>query len=151
MAISYNPWREINDLAGQVFRAVSSEDRSMAMDLYRSEDVFVVKMDLPGVTPGSIDIDVDDRTLTVRAERTQEPLDTTNEKNVWLTRERSTGTYARQISLGTGLNVAGICADYADGVLTLTIPMAEEAKPRKIEVNTNKAAVDADVVNTNIA
>ncbi|MDR2620113.1 MAG: Hsp20/alpha crystallin family protein [Propionibacteriaceae bacterium] len=146
MAVSYNPWRELNDLAGQMFRAVSNEDRSMAMDLYRSGDVFVVKMDLPGVNPGSIDIDVDDRTLTVRAERTAEALDTTDDKNVWLTRERNYGTYARQISLGTGLNVAGITADYADGVLTLTIPMAEEAKPRKIEVNTQKPAVSDGIV-----
>ncbi|MDR0436432.1 MAG: Hsp20/alpha crystallin family protein [Propionibacteriaceae bacterium] len=143
MAINYSPWRELNDLAGQVFRAVSSEDRSMAMDLYRSGDVFVVKVDLPGVDPGSIDIDVDDRTLTVRAERAAEPLDTSEEKNVWLTRERNYGTYARQISLGTGLDVSGITADYADGVLTLTIPMAEEAKPRKIEVNTRRSTIES--------
>ncbi|MGN6754095.1 MAG: Hsp20/alpha crystallin family protein [Intrasporangium sp.] len=105
---------------------------AMPMDLYRSGDTFTVRMDLPGVDPGSIDIDVDDRTLTVRAERHQ---DEHTEDATWVSRERMVGTYARQLTLGRGLALDKISADYRDGVLTLTIPVAEEAKPRKINVS----------------
>jgi len=135
MTTPYNPFKDLDRLFNSVSRAVSSDVR-MPMDLYRSGDTFTVKMDLPGVVPASIDIDVDDRTLTVRAERQPEVIDSTEEKSGWVSRERSFGTYARQISLGSGLDLAKIEATYVDGVLTLTIPVAEEAKPRKIAVTT---------------
>jgi HSP20 family protein len=134
----FNPFREMDRLFNQVTRA--SDNRSMPMDLYRNGDQFTVKIDLPGVDPASIDIDVDDRTLTVRAERAAEAVETT-ETSGWVSRERSYGTFARQISLGRGLDVAAISADYTNGVLTLTIPVAEEAKPRKISVTTGSAPV----------
>lgn len=105
---------------------------AMPMDLYRSGDTFTVRMDLPGVDPQSIDIDVDDRTLTVRAERHQ---DEHAEGATWVSRERMSGTYARQLTLGRGLALDKISAEYRDGVLTLKIPVAEEAKPRKISVS----------------
>jgi len=133
-----NPFRDMDRLFNQVSRAVASEAHVMPMDLYRKGDEFTVKIDLPGVDPASIDIDVDDRTLTVRAERAAENVDT-DENNGWVSRERSYGTYARQISLGRGLDTTRIQASYNDGVLTLTIPVAEEAKPRKIAVNTSSA------------
>jgi len=136
MTTVYNPFRDLDRLVNSVQRAVSSDVR-MPMDLYRSGDTFTVKMDLPGVDPKSIDIDVDDRTLTVRAERAAEVVDSSEEKSGWVSRERSFGTYARQISLGTGLDLAKIEASYVDGVLALTIPVAEEAKPRKISVTTS--------------
>ncbi|MDR3106640.1 MAG: Hsp20/alpha crystallin family protein [Bifidobacteriaceae bacterium] len=135
----YDPFREINRLFGQLSRATASESRIVPMDLYRQGDVYVVKIDLPGVNPDSIDIDVDDRTLTIRAERPPIELDTNQEGNAWLSRERASGAYARQISLGTGLDLSKIDANYRDGVLTLTIPVAEEAKPRKITVRTDQA------------
>ncbi|MCL2316845.1 MAG: Hsp20/alpha crystallin family protein [Actinomycetia bacterium] len=141
MTTTYNPFRDMDRLFNQVARAVSVDGRTMPMDLYRSGDVFTVKMDLPGVDPASIDIDVDDRVLTVRAERAPEVVDTSDEKNGWVSRERSYGTYARQISLGSGLDLASIAASYTDGVLTLTIPVAEEAKPRKISVAVNPSSV----------
>jgi len=131
-----NPFRDMDRLFNQVSRAVASEAHVMPMDLYRKGDVFTVKIDLPGVDPASIDIDVDDRTLTVRAERAAEAVDT-DDNNGWVSRERSYGTYARQISLGRGLDTSKIEAAYTDGVLTLTIPVAEEAKPRKIAVSTS--------------
>ena len=127
----YDPFREIDRLFGQINRAATSENRTMPMDLYRQGDVYVVKIDLPGVSPESIDIDVDDRTLTIRAERRPVELDTSQEGNSWLSRERAAGTYARQISLGTGLDLSRIDANYRDGVLTLTIPVAEEASPAR--------------------
>ncbi len=132
-----NPFREMDRLFNQVSRAAAADSRMMPMDLYRKGDAFTVKIDLPGVDPASIDIDVDDRTLTVRAERPSEEIDTTDEKNGWVSRERGFGAYARQISLGRGLDTSHIEAGYADGVLTLTIPIAEEAKPRKISVATS--------------
>lgn len=112
---------------------------AMAMDLYRSGDTFTVLLDVPGVDPESIDIDVEDRTLTVRAERTAAPADVD-----WISRERGSGTYARQLTLGYGLDVAKITADYTNGVLTLTIPVAEEAKPRKIQVSTGSGSTSIE-------
>jgi HSP20 family protein len=109
----------------------SSAGAVMPMDLYRSGENFVARIDLPGVDPSSIDIDVEDRTLTVRAERPAPEV----EGAQWLSRERPTGTFARQLSLGRGLALDRIEADYRDGVLTLVIPVAEEAKPRKISVS----------------
>ena len=133
-----NPFREMDRLFNQVSRVVAGDSHMMPMDLYRQGDAFTVKVDLPGVDPASIDIDVDDRTLTVRAERTAETVDN-DENSGWVSRERSFGTYARQISLGRGLDTAHIAATYTDGVLTLTVPIAEEAKPRKIAVVTTPA------------
>lgn len=106
----------------------------MPMDLYREGESFVAHIDLPGVDPASIDIDVEDRTLTVRAER--QPVGGGDADGAtWLSRERPSGTFARQLSLGRGLALDRISADYQDGVLTLTIPVAEEAKPRKVTVS----------------
>ncbi len=123
-----DPFREIERLLGTAMRQAPSAV-AIPMDLYRSgDDAFVAKIDLPGVDPGSIDIDVDDRTLTVRAERRPEEAQ-------WLVRERPTGTFARQLTLGRGLATDRIEASYTDGVLTLTIPVAEESKPRKIQVS----------------
>ncbi|MDR2373641.1 MAG: Hsp20/alpha crystallin family protein [Bifidobacteriaceae bacterium] len=132
----FDPFREIDRLFGQVGQAAAAQARIMPMDLYRQGDVFVVKVDLPGVNSDSIDIDVDDRTLTIRAERPPVELDASDPNSTWLSRERTTGSFARQISLGTGLDLSRIDAGYHDGVLTLTIPVAEEAKPRKISVRT---------------
>ena len=146
MTTPYNPFRDLDRIFNTVTRTVASDVR-MPMDLYRDGDTFVVKMDLPGVDPKSIDIDVDDRTLTVRAERAAEKVDTA-EKSGWVSRERSFGTYARQISLGSGLDLGKIEASYVDGVLTLTIPVAEEAKPRKINVTINATS---EVIETNQA
>jgi len=139
MTSLYNPFKDLDRLFATASRVTS--DVRMPMDLYRTGDTFTVKMDLPGVDPSSIDIDVDDRTMTVRAERAPEVVDTSDEKNGWVSRERSFGTYARQISLGTGLDLAKIEANYVDGVLTLMIPVAEEAKPRKITVTTGAGQV----------
>lgn len=139
MTTSYNPFREMDRMFNLLSRPANS-DRSMPMDLIREGDQFIVKMDLPGVNPDTIDIDVDDRTLTVRAERAEHVVETDKENHQWLSRERSYGSYARQLTLGTGLNLANIEADYTDGVLTVTIPVAEEAKPRKIKVATNSAS-----------
>jgi HSP20 family protein len=103
---------------------------AMPMDLYRAGDHYVLHVDLPGADPGSIDVSVEDRTLTVRAERSGR----TETDVQWLARERATGTFVRQLTVGRGLALDRIEASYADGVLTLTIPVAEEAKPRRVEI-----------------
>lgn len=128
MPTRYDPFREFDRLFADALRAPASA--AMPMDLYRAGETFVATFDLPGVDPSSIDVDVEDRTLTVRAERRQK----TPGEVQWLSRERATGTVARQLTLGPGLALDKIEAGYADGVLTLTIPVAEEAKPRKIAV-----------------
>ncbi len=133
---TYDPFREIERMMSGTLRTPGSN--AMPMDLFRNGDDFVARIDLPGVNPESIDIDIDERTLTVRAERTAQ-----NDEGIkWLSRERPTGTFARQLTLGYGLAVDRIEADYADGVLTLTMPVSEESKPRKIQVaHKDEAAV----------
>ena len=130
MANRYDPFAELTSLLNSSLRQVPSSP-VMPLDLYREGDTFVASLDLPGVDPGSIDIDMEDRTLTIRAER-KAPQ---NEGLQWVTHERPTGTFARQMTLGYGLDLSNVVANYSDGVLTLTIPVAEEAKPRKIQVS----------------
>ncbi len=129
-----DPFRELERLMMGNLRAPAST--AMPMDIYRKGDTFFAHIDLPGVNPDSIDIDIDDRTLTVRAERAA----TADEGIKWLSRERPTGTFARQLTLGYGLAADRIEADYRDGVLTLTMPVSEESKPRKISVSHKDAA-----------
>lgn len=135
MATRFDPFREIDRLLGQVLTA----DRTsavMPMDLYRVGDHYLLNVDLPGVDPGSIDVNVEDQVLTIRAQRTAHTEDGVQ----WLAKERPYGTYARQIAVGRGLALEAIEATYTDGVLTLTIPVAEEARPHRIEVRHGEAA-----------
>ena len=105
--------------------------RFMPMDLCKIDDHYVLTADLPGVDPGSVDIDVDNGTLTISAHRTARSEDSAQ----WLANERFFGKYRRQLSLGDGIDTAAISATYENGVLTVTIPVAERAKPRRIEVS----------------
>lgn len=104
--------------------------RFMPMDLYKLDDHYVLTADLPGVDPGSVDLNVDNGVLTVSAQRTA-PSD---EGVAWLTSERFYGTYRRQLTLGDGIDTTAISARYDNGVLSVTIPVAEKAKPRRIEI-----------------
>lgn len=139
MARTFDPFREMDRLFSDVTRTPATV--AVPMDLYRDGDSYVVAVDLPGVDPASIDIDVDDSTLTIRAERSAK----TAEGVQWLSRERAMGTFARQLTLGHGLATDRISANYTDGVLSLTIPVAETAKPRKIEVRHGSSAVEGKV------
>ncbi|MFI8527286.1 Hsp20/alpha crystallin family protein [Promicromonospora sukumoe] len=130
MATYWDPFHEMDRLFGS-FASNARQSGALPMDLFRTGDHYVLSMDLPGVDPGTIDVSVEDRTLTVRAERTQRSGDDAQ----WLVRERPTGTFARQLTVGRGLALDRISASYTDGVLSLTIPVSEEAKPRKIEVS----------------
>src|SRR5262245_4226505 len=100
-------------LLGQVL-AADRASATMPMDLYRSGDHYVLHVDLPGVDPGTVDVNVEDRTLTIRAQRSPR----TEQDVQWLAKERPTGTYARQLTVGRGLALDAISATYSDGVLT---------------------------------
>jgi HSP20 family protein len=124
----WDPFQEMDRLFGS-FALHQRNAPAMPMDLFREGDHFVLAVDLPGVDPGTVDVSCEDQTLTIRAERTAR-----SGEGRWLVRERPSGTFARQLTLGRGLAMDKVSASYADGVLTLTIPVSEEAKPRRIEV-----------------
>jgi HSP20 family protein len=130
MATYWDPFQEMDRLFS-TFAGNARQSGGMPMDLFRTGDHYVLSMDLPGVDPGTIDVSVEDRTLTIRAERTQR----SDGEAQWLVRERPAGTFARQLTVGRGLALDSISASYADGVLSLTIPVSEDAKPRKVEVS----------------
>ncbi|HWU45133.1 MAG TPA: Hsp20/alpha crystallin family protein [Humibacter sp.] len=128
MAMNFDPFRELDRVAGALFE--NRGPRLMPMDLYRDGDTYVLNADLPGIDPGSVDIDVDGQLLTIRAERTL----TSGDGVKWLSRERQSGSFLRQLNLGQGIDTERISAHYDNGVLSVTIPVSERAKPRKIEV-----------------
>ena len=126
---TYDPFRDFDRLASSLMEGRRGP-RRMPMDLYRDGDHYVLTADLPGIDPGSVDIDVDGQLLTIRAERTL----TTGEGVKWITREREAASFLRQLNLGQGIDTERIAASYSNGVLSVTIPVSEQAKPRKIEV-----------------
>jgi HSP20 family protein len=129
MLMRTDPFREFDRLAQQVFS--SARPAAMQMDAYRSGDDFIVHFDLPGIDPESIDLDVERNVLNVRAER-RSPAPEGAEVVVT---ERPTGTFTRQLFLGETLDTERIDASYDAGVLTLRVPVAEQAKPRRIEIS----------------
>ena len=133
MATRLDPFRELDRLMSSVLS--NNDSAAMPMDLFRDGDHYVLSMDLPGADPGTIDVSVEDRTLTIRAERSPR-----TESVDWLVRERPTGTYARQLTLGRGLALDQIDGAYRDGVLSLTIPVSEQARPRRVEIRHEGAA-----------
>ncbi|MDQ3885819.1 MAG: Hsp20/alpha crystallin family protein [Actinomycetota bacterium] len=133
MLMRTDPFRELDRLAQQMFgyNGTSSRPAAMPMDAYRQGDQFVVQFDLPGADPSSIDLDVERNVLTVKAERT--PI-YGEDVEVQVT-ERPRGMFSRQLFLGDTLDAERIEAHYDAGVLTLRIPVAEQAKPRKIQIS----------------
>jgi HSP20 family protein len=128
----FDPFRDLDRLAERMFSTATDMGqamRAMPLDVFRAGDHYLMLCDLPGIDPGSIDVSVDGRVLTVRAERSAR-----SDEVEWLTRERPTGTFVRQVTVGSGLDLDHIEASYTDGVLALSIPVAEQAKPRKISV-----------------
>ncbi|WP_304523541.1 Hsp20/alpha crystallin family protein [Aeromicrobium duanguangcaii] len=128
MIRSTDPFREFDRLTQQLF-GTTNRPAVMPMDAWREGDTFVVEFDLPGVSKESIDLDIERNVLTVRAERVVGNGD-------WemLATERARGMFSRQLVLGDNLDLDRIEAAYDDGVLRLSIPVAERAKPRKIEI-----------------
>jgi len=132
MLMRTDPFRDFDRLAQQVLGSgTTSRPAVMPMDAWRQGDTFVIEFDLPGVQPDTVDIDVERNVLTLRAERSARNGD-------WelLANERPTGLFSRQLVLGDNLDLERIEASYDAGVLRLVVPVAERAKPRKIEVST---------------
>ncbi|WP_308465171.1 Hsp20/alpha crystallin family protein [Rathayibacter soli] len=145
MSMSFDPFSQLDRIAQSVFDT-SRQPRTMPVDLYRDGDRYVLNTDLPGVDPGSIDVDLDGRLLTIRAQRTVTDLADTGKENVrWLTQERPTGAYLRQFAIGDDTDSGAISASYDNGVLSVVIPIAERAKPRKIVIESS-AGKDHNVV-----
>ncbi|MDJ0357879.1 Hsp20/alpha crystallin family protein [Paenarthrobacter sp. PH39-S1] len=133
MLMRTDPFRELDRLAQQVLGTAVSP-AAMPMDAWREGDMFEVEFDLPGVSPESINLDVERNVVTVRAERAA--LDGNKEM---LAAERPRGVFSRQLILGENLDTQNIQASYDAGVLALRIPVAEQAKPRKISIATKAA------------
>ena len=124
--------RLFNDFVGRATQEQDLTTWAPAVDIYEGEVELIVKADLPGVRPEELDIRVENNILTIRGERKFEKK--VDEKN-YLRVERAYGSFARSFSLANTVNTEAIKADYKDGVLTLSIPKREEAKPKQIKVN----------------
>jgi HSP20 family protein len=134
MLMRTDPFRELDRLTQQVL-GTAARPAAMPMDAWRHGDSFYICLDLPGIDPGSIDLTVEQNVLTVRAERVPVQADGAQ----MIVSERPSGTFTRQVFLGETLDADHIAADYAAGVLTLTIPVREAAKPRSIQVTSSDA------------
>jgi HSP20 family protein len=134
MLMRTDPFREFDRLTQQVFGGAPgtwSRPSAVPMDAYRAGDEFVVQFDLPGVDPDAIELDVERNVLTVKAER--RPVERGDNVEMQVA-ERPLGVFSRQLFLGDALDTERIDAHYEHGVLTLRIPVAEKAKPRKIAI-----------------
>ena len=123
-----DPFRDFDRLANQLL-GTATRPAVMPMDAWREGDRFLIEFDLPGVSPETIDLDVERNVLTVRAERA-----TRNGDSEMLASERPRGVFSRQLVLGDNLDLDRIAAGYEAGVLRLEVPVAEKAKPRRIQV-----------------
>jgi HSP20 family protein len=134
MLMRFDPFRDFDRLARG---AVGSRGAGwISMDAYRQGDQVVVNLDLPGVDPASVDVTVEKDTLTIKAERRWDVA----EGDRVLVSERPQGTFTRRLLLGEALDGERTEARYDNGVLTLTVPVAEQAKPRKVEINSGNGS-----------
>ncbi|MBB5632844.1 HSP20 family protein [Cryobacterium mesophilum] len=138
MALYFDPFRELDRVASN--RLDSRRPRLMPIDLHKDGDLYVLNADLPGIDPGSVDVDVDGQLLTIRAERTARSEDVT-----WLAHERPSGSFLRRLNLGDGIDTEHISAAYDNGVLSVMIPVSEKAKPRKVAVQSGAASTPVEV------
>jgi HSP20 family protein len=128
MLMRTDPFRDLDRFTQQVL-GTAARPAVMPMDAWREGDAFFVEFDLPGIDPGSLDLDIERNVVTVRAERPA--VDPNREM---LATERPRGVFSRQLVLGENLDTERIEASYHEGVLRLQIPVAEKAKPRKIAI-----------------
>ncbi|MEO6987194.1 MAG: Hsp20/alpha crystallin family protein [Aquihabitans sp.] len=143
MLMRTDPFRELDRLAQQAL-GTPSRPAAMPIDAYRRGDEFIVELDLPGVDADSIDLTVERNVLTVHAQRRR-----SGDGDIeFLVGERPQGTFSRQLFLGDTLDTANIDADYTDGVLTLKLPVAERAKPRRVPINHRRSDQSLDATAT---
>jgi HSP20 family protein len=132
-----DPFREIDRFFQQAFGGPGERSWGMPMDAYRKDDMFLLQLDVPGIAADSVELTVDNNVLTIRATRhapaTMEGVDPVIAERPW-------GEFTRQVLLGNNLDVSRIQADYDAGVLTVSIPVAEHAKPRRIDVTVREGS-----------
>lgn len=133
MLMRFDPFQE---LTRQAMTGTRRQPASMPMDAYRQGDEVHIYLDVPGVTGDDLDVTVEKNALTVTATRAWEP----SEDMQVLAGERTQGQYSRTLQLGDNLNTEELMADYDDGVLHLTIPVADRAKPRRVEIGRTSAS-----------
>jgi HSP20 family protein len=142
MLMRTDPFRELDRITQQLL-GTPSRPAAMPIDAFRKGDEFVVQFDLPGVDASSIDLTVEKNVLTVHAERSRSDGDGVE----LLVGERPHGTFSRQLFLGETLDAEHIDASYTDGVLTLRLPIAEKAKPRRVPISVgqgSRAAIETN-------
>ena len=149
MILRYDPFRELDRLSRQVWGPGSygSSLAGLALDVHRYDDHVEAVFDLPGVSPESIELTVEKDTLTVKAERQAPQIQGAQV----LVNERQFGEFTRQLSLGQALDTDKVAASYKDGVLTVTVPIAEQAKARKIEISTQSSTGSIEAKSTEAA
>lgn len=137
-----DPFRDVDRMLAQLWGGTQGVNKtwSMPLDAYRKGEQFLVRIDLPGVKPDDVDITVEDNVLTVKAVR---PVPELSGDVETLASERVYGSFSRQLFLGRNLDTARIEARYEDGVLNLVIPVAEHARPRRIEISADANASSA--------
>jgi HSP20 family protein len=135
MLMRTDPFRDLDRVAQQMF-GTSARPAAMPIDAYRKGDEFIALFDLPGVGADSIDLTVERNVLTVHAERAR----TNDDELELLIGERPSGTFSRQLILAETLDIDHIAAEYVDGVLRLRIPVREQAKPRRVDINVSSGA-----------
>jgi len=145
MVMRFDPFREADRITQELAERLRETSGAVPMDAYRRGDDVIVHFDLPGLSADSIDLTVEQNTLTVRAERYWEP----EPEDQLLARERRQGQFSRQLMLGEHLDPEGLDARYRDGVLTLTIPVAPSAQPKRIKVQASEARADAIDIGSN--
>jgi HSP20 family protein len=128
MIVAIEPLNRIDGSAQR--KSITGGSRTMPMDAYRDGDQLIIQFDIPGIDPDSLETNVENKTLTVRARRPRPQI----EDSRWLVSERLHGTFTAQLELSDALDLDNIQADYDGGVLTIRIPVAEEAKARRIEI-----------------
>jgi len=126
MLMRFDPFREMDWLTQPLWSARAS----VPLDVYRKGEKFIVRVDLPGIDPDSLDVSIERNVLSIKAERTWAPSD----GDEVLVTERPQGTFTRRLFLSEGLDSEQITASYEHGVLTVTVPVAASAKSRKIDV-----------------
>ena len=140
MLMRWDPFRDLDRFTEQLLTQNSRPStRTFPMDAYRRGEQFFVHFDLPGIDPASIDLTVERNVLTVKAERQWQPQD----GDELLVAEWPRGTFTRQLFLGDTLDADRVQANYENGVLTLTIPVAEQAKARKVEISGGESKATA--------
>ena len=146
MLMSFDPFRNLDRVTQQVF-STAARPAVMPMDAYRHGDNYMVHFDLPGVERSSIELTVEKNVLTVSAQRQWQP----SEDQQIVVNERPQGSFSRQLFLGDGLDAEHVQANYDQGVLTVTIPVAEQAKPRKVKITTGGTKGNDKAINARSA